>query len=161
MTWRGPLTDAAGKLMHALQHIFSSVEHGYSARQGRGFQTAAVAAELVGTDDLRALENAAFYAVSRERREAEEFPIKETFFRLPSGRAALGRTVNWGTDSLGREGNYLTHHLIFNREDLLAAGVQPLSLFDAARLAAAHTDLTPRDLAPLTIEVAPERAVSH
>jgi hypothetical protein len=143
--------------LRALQHIFSSVERGYDPQLGRGFQTVAVAAELVGTEDLRALERAAFYTVSRERRAARDFPVKEAFFRLPSGRFALGRTVDWGTDSLGREGNYLTHHLILRRDDLLAAGGNPFALLDTARLAEPGLDLTPRALLPLAIEIAPTK----
>lgn len=146
-------------IINALQHIFSSVERGYDPRRKRGFQTVALAVELVGTEDLRVLEDAAFYALSRERRAAREFPVKETFFRLPSGRFALGRTVNWGTDSLGREGNYLAHHLVLDRADLLAAGANPLAVLDAAplaeKLAEAGLDLTPRTLPPLELEVAP------
>jgi GTPase-associated protein 1, N-terminal domain type 2/GTPase-associated protein 1, middle domain len=140
--------------LNALQHIFSSVERGYFAQQGRGFQTVAVTPELAETEDLRVLEEAAFYAVSRERRQSGELPIKETFFRLPSGRFAIGRTINLGTDSLGREGNYLTHHLVFSRDDLLAAGAQTLNLLDATPPVTADTDLTPRELPSLFLEVA-------
>lgn len=144
--------------MCALQHIFSNVERGYFARHGNGFQTVAVAAELVGTDDLHLLESAAFYAVSSERRDAGEIPVKETFFRLPSGRFAIGRTVNWGTDSAGRIGNYLTHHVILSRDELIAAGARPLSLLDAMPLATADTDLTPRELPPLPLKSASLKA---
>lgn len=140
-------------IINALQHLFSSVERGYDPRRKRGFQTVAVAEELVGTEDLRVLEDAAFYAVSAERRAAKDFPVKETFFRLPSGSFAVGRTVNWGTDSLGREGNYLTHHLVCKRDDLLAARANPFAMLDAARLAEADSDLTPRALPPLALEV--------
>ncbi|MGH9841372.1 MAG: hypothetical protein ACREEM_21670 [Blastocatellia bacterium] len=151
--------------LHALQHIFSSVEHGYDSRRKRGFQTVAMAEELVGTEDLRALEDAAFYAVSRERRAAREFPVKQAFFRLPSGRFAIGRIVNWGTDSLGREGNYLAHHLVLSRDDLLAAEANPFAILDAAQLvekmAEGGMDLTPRALPPLAIEVAPAEADFH
>ncbi len=147
--------------LRAFQHIFSSVARGYFPQQGRGFQTVAVAEELAGTEDLRALENAAFYAVSRERRRVRDFPIKQAFFRLPSGRFAIGRTVNWGTDSLGREGNYLVHHLVLSRDDLLAAGANPFAILDAARLTEGGTDLTPRALPPLAIEVAPAEADFH
>jgi len=152
-------------IINALQHIFSSVERGYDPRRKRGFQTVAVAEELAGTEDLRALEDAAFYAVSRERRAAKEFPVKQAFFRLPSGRFAIGRTVDWGTDSLGREGNYLAHHLVLSRDDLLAAGANPFAILDAARLiekmAEGGMDLTPRALPPLAIEVAPTEAGFH
>jgi hypothetical protein len=141
-------------IINALQHLFSSVERGYDPRRKRGFQTVAAAEELVGTEDLQVLEDAAFYAVSTERRAAKDFPVKETFFRLPSGRFAVGRTVNWGTDSLGREGNYLTHHLVCQRDDLLAAGANPFAVLDAARLAEADSDLTPRALPPLALKVA-------
>ena len=148
-------------IINALQHIFSSVERGYDPRRKRGFQTVALAEELVGTEDLRALEDAAFYAVSRERRAAKDFPVKQAFLRLPSGRFAIGRTVDWGTDSLGREGNYLAHHLVISRDGLLAAGANPFAILDAARLAEGGVDLTPRALPPLTIDVAPAEADFH
>ncbi len=141
-------------IIHVLPHLFSSVERGFDPRRNRGFQTVAVAEALVGTEDLQVLEDAAFYAVSTERRAAKDFPVKETFFRLPSGRFAIGYTVNWGTDSLGREGNYLTHHLVCTREDLLAVEANPFALLDAPRLAEADSDLTPRALPALTLEVA-------
>jgi hypothetical protein len=141
-------------IIHVLPHLFSSVERGFDPRRQRGFQTVAVAEELVGTEDLQVLEDAAFYALSTERRAAQDYPVKETFFRLPSGRFAIGRTVNWGTDSLGRDGNYLTHHLVCTREDLLAAGANPFAIFAAARWAEADSDLTPRALPALALEVA-------
>jgi hypothetical protein len=79
---------------NALQHIFSSVERGYDPRRKRGFQTVAASEELAGTEDLRALEKAAFYTISRERRRVRDFPVKQAFSRLPSGRFAIGRTVD-------------------------------------------------------------------
>lgn len=139
----------------ALQHLFSSVERGYTSGRGRGFQTAAVSRELAGTEDLKVLEKAAFYAIPRERRAAGELPVKEVFFHLPSGRVALGRTVDWGQDSMGRDGNYLAHHLILEREAFVAAGANPFPFLDAADLAAPGTDLTPRDLPALELRIDP------
>jgi hypothetical protein len=140
-------------VIHALQHLFSSVERGLFPQRGRGFQTLAVSAELIGTEDLRALEDVAFYALSRERIAAAAFPVKETFFQLPSGSFAIGRMVYLGTDSLGREGNYLTHHLVISRAELIAAGADPFVILDAATFADAGADLTPRELPPLVCEV--------
>ena len=141
-------------IINAWQHLFCNAARGYAPQYGRGFQTVAVSPELAGTDDLRALEDAAFYSVSYERRSAGgALPVKETFFRLPSGRVAVGRTVDWGTDQDGRTGNYLTHHLVFSREDWRAAGANPFAVLDVAPLAAPDTDVTPRDLPPLTLEI--------
>lgn len=140
--------------IHALAHLFSSVERGYSPKPRRGFQTVAVAQDLIGTADLEALERAAFYALSRERRAGDDFPVKEAFFRLPSGRFAVGRTVSAGTDSLGREGNYLAHHLVLRPHELAAAGGNPFSILEAADLAAPGMDRTPRVLPPLTLTLA-------
>jgi len=148
-------------IINALQHIFSSVERGYDPRRKRGFQTVALADELVGTEDLRALEDAAVYVVSRERRAVRDFPVKQAFFRLPSGRFAIGRTVDWGMDSFGRDGNYLAHHLVLTRDGLLAAGADPFAILDAARLAEVDLDLTPCAAAPLAIEVAAPEADFH
>jgi GTPase-associated protein 1 len=152
-------------IIKALQHLFSSVERGYDPRRKGGFQTVGVTEELTGTEDLRALEDAAFYALSRERRAARDFPVKQTIFRLPSGRFALGRTVDWGTDSLGREGNYLTYHLVFSRDDLLTAGADPFAILEAARLgekmAEGSFDMSPRALPPLAVEIAPSGIDFH
>jgi len=141
--------------LHASQHIFCNATSGYFPNQGRGFQTVAVAEEMVRTEDLRALEDAAFYTVSPERRAAGDFPVKQTFFRLPSDKFAIGQTVDWGTDSVGREGNYLAYHLILSRDELLAVGANPFVILDAARLAGVGIDLTPRALPPLVIDVTP------
>jgi hypothetical protein len=144
-------------IVHALQHFFSSVELGYFPQHGRGFQTVAVTEALVGTEDLRVLERAAFHALSPQRRVAGDRPVKETFLHLPSGRLAIGRTVDWGTDSMGREGNYLTHHVVLTRDDFLAIGANPFAILDTTRLATPETDLTVRALPPLDIETAPAR----
>ncbi len=140
--------------INVLQHLFSTVARGYFPQHGRGFQTVAVAKELVGTEDLRTLEEDSLYAVSHERRTASDFPIKETFFHLPSGRFAIGRSVDWGTDSLGRAGNYLTHHLVLGRDDWLLIGADPFAVLDALP-ATASLDLTPRDLPPMALELNP------
>ncbi|HWQ33068.1 MAG TPA: hypothetical protein VNQ79_09450 [Blastocatellia bacterium] len=142
-------------MIEALQHLFSSVERGFFPQQRRGFQTVAVSEELIGTADLQTLEDAAFYALSRERLAAALFPIKETFYQLPSGRYAVGRTIYLGLDSLGREGNYLTHHLIVSRADLLMAQADPFNLLSALPSNPAETDLTPRTLAPLIVDSNP------
>lgn len=162
-------------IVQARQHLYSSVERGYFTRHGQGFQTVAVDEELAGgsgadgsapasaSADLAVLEDVSFYAVSRERRaraegsRPEELPIKETFLRLPSGRFALGRTVAWGADALGREGNSLTHHLIVSQEELESVGTNPFLLLDAAPPLAPGLDLTPRVLPPLSLTVARTR----
>ncbi|MFN7946260.1 MAG: hypothetical protein U0Z53_12990 [Blastocatellia bacterium] len=142
-------------MIEALQHLFSSVERGFFPQQRRGFQTVAVSGELVGTADLPTLEDAAFYALSRERLAAGLFPVKETFLQLPSGRYAVGRTVYLGLDALGREGNYLTHHLIVSRADLLLVQADPFTLLSALPSNLAETDLTPRTLSPLIVASTP------
>lgn len=142
--------------LQALQHLYSSVERGYRPEHGRGFQTVAVSRELVGTDDLKLLERAAFYAV---RRRDTPLPVKEAYFKLPSGRVAIGRTVDWGMDSLGREGNYLAHHLILDADAFRAAGADAFAVLDAAQPAAPGTDLSPRDLPPLELNVSPRLLV--
>ncbi len=112
----------------------------------------------MGTEDLRVLEEAAFYALSRERRDSGEIPVKETFFHLPSGGMAVGRTIYLGTDSLGRDGNYLTHHFVFSREALSQAN--PFAILAAAPFAGPDEDLTPRELPPLKIDLDSEQAGS-
>jgi hypothetical protein len=135
----------------ALQHLFSSVQRGYFTHHGRGFQTVAVSRDLVGTEDLKIIEDAAFYSLNYERRSAGKAPVKETFFHLPSERMAIGRTVYLGTDALGRDGNYLSHHLVFDREELLKAS--PFAILESASLAGPHEDLTPRELPLLKIDL--------
>jgi hypothetical protein len=130
----------------AQQHILSSVERGYFPQHGRGFQTVALSKELVGTRDLHTLERASFYALGRHQREKGLSPVKDTFFLLPSGHYAMGRTIDFGVDSMGREGNFLTHHLIIESADLLALGASPFAIFDAMTEDGQSLDLMPRDL---------------
>lgn len=141
--------------VRALQHLFSSVERGRFPNYGRGFQTVAVSEELAGTEDLAVLEEVSFYSVSRERRARGDLPVMETFLRLPSGRFALGRTLPWGTDALGREGNYLAHHVVVTEADLCLVRGDPFALLDAVPRATPGADLTPRALAPLALAPAP------
>ena len=139
--------------VQALEHIFSSVERGLSATQGRGFQTVAVSEELVRTEDLRVLERAAFYSVTGEQRLRAELPVKETFFHLPSGRFAIGRTVDLGLDSIGREGNYLTHHFILDKEEFMSLEANPFAVLDSGRIRIDKPDLTPRLLAGASLDL--------
>jgi hypothetical protein len=136
----------------AQEHLFSNVSKGFFPELGQGFQTVALSEGLARTADLKTLERASFYAVARENRATGNLPARETFFRLPSGQYALGRSVDFGTDPLGRPGNYLTHHLIFSLEALIEMQATPFDLLAASNLAPADTDLTPRFL--------PSRALS-
>jgi hypothetical protein len=90
--------------------------------------------------------------VSRQRGE-EAHPVKEAFFRLPSGRYAIGRTVYSGTDAMGRDGNYLAHHLVIEEADLRAAGGDPFAVLDAAGLAEAGGPLVAQALPAVTLAV--------
>ncbi|HYE73433.1 MAG TPA: hypothetical protein VEF04_08880 [Blastocatellia bacterium] len=137
--------------MKIFQHIFSSVEYGLFPDQGRGFQTVAASPEL-SREELRVLEENSYYSLSREKLDAGNFPIKETFFALPNDRLALGRTTYIGVDALGRDGNYLTHHLIFDRADF-SAGVSVFAILEALPFAGSNTDLTPREIAAVDLQV--------
>jgi len=139
----------------ARQHILSSVERGYFPQQGRGFQTVAVSKELVGTRDLHTLERASFYSLNRDHRQRGQTPVKETFFQLPSGCYAIGRTIDFGVDSMGREGNFLAHHLVIESEDLIALEGNPFTLLDAIEINPQSIDLTPRELPALELRVTP------
>lgn len=141
--------------IEAPQHLFSSVERGYFPKHGRGFQTIAMTSRAIHPEDLRVLEDAAFYALSRERRAKKSYPVKETFFQLPSEKFAFGRTLYLGVDSLGREGNYLAHHLILSREEFLALEANPFVVFDGAEWADYATNLKPRELPPLSLKLNP------
>ncbi len=137
-------------VLHTSQHLFSSVERGYFPKHGRGFQTVAITPDLQGTEDLARLEDLSFYALSREARAAENKPVKEIFFKLPSGKFAIGRTVYAGTDSLGREGNYITHHVIFEEEGFDG---DVFAVLAALREIDAPSDLKPRELSKLTLKI--------
>jgi hypothetical protein len=136
--------------MNVSQHLFSSVERGYFPKHGRGFQTVAITPDLQGTEDLSRLEDLSFYALSREARTAENKPIKETFFKLPSGKLAIGRTISAGTDSLGREGNYVTHHVIFDEQDFFGNVFAVLNSLHEMDVTA---DLTPRELPKVALKI--------
>lgn len=141
-------------LIQAAQHLFASVERGYFPKHGRGFQTVAMTPELMGTEDLRVLEEVAFYSLSRERRQTGNLPVKETFLQLPSENFAIGRTIYLGVDSMGREGNYLSHHLILSRESLMSLEANPFVLLDSVEWADAQIDLKPRELTRLSLNLA-------
>ena len=136
--------------MNVSQHLFSSVERGYFPKHGRGFQTVAITPDLGRTEDLAHLEDLAFYALSREARTAENKPTKETFFKLPSGKLAIGRTISAGTDSLGREGNYVTHHVIFDEQDFSG---DVFAILNSLCEMGVATDLTPRELPKVTLKI--------
>ena len=136
------------------QHLFSSVERGYFPKHGRGFQTVAITPDLGRTEDLAHLEDLAFYALSREARTAENKPTKETFFKLPSGKLAIGRTISAGTDSLGREGNYVTQHVIFEEQDFSG---NVFAVLNSLREMDVTADLTPRELAKVTLKISDEK----
>lgn len=138
------------------QHLYSSVERGYSPVSGRGFQTVGVSQDLAASEDLKALEKVSYYAVGRDRRRSGVLPIKETFLKLPSGRFAVGRIVDWGSDSLGREGNYLARHVVFDLSQLQEWG-SPFALLDALAAQTFSSDLTPGLLPPLELEPQPVR----
>ncbi len=136
--------------MNVSQHLFSSVERGYFPKHGRGFQTVAITPDLGRTEDLAYLEDLSFYALSREARTAEIKPTKETFFKLPSGKLAVGRTISTGTDSLGREGNYVTHHVIFEEQDFSG---NVFAVLNSLREMDVTADLTPRELSKVALKI--------
>lgn len=116
-----------------LLHVAANVEAGLDGRHGSGFQTVQASEALLGTEDLQLLETVApYYEVTPQRRAAGEFPIKESFFALPSGRFAVGRTVDWGTSASGRAGNFLARHLVVDRDTFRGCGMDPFRLLDAA-----------------------------
>ncbi len=140
----------------ALRHVYSSVPEGRQAGRGSGFQTVAASPGLDGAD-LAALEKASFYALSRDRRGAgAPLPVRHTYFRLPSGRLALGRTEDHGTDALGREGNYLARHRVVEAEALAEAASGPWAVLDGAWWESAVPP--PGDLDPEEVPLRPETA---
>ncbi len=133
----------------ALQHLASNVEKGYFPQKGAGFQTVAVSEALVGTDDLRRLEDmAAYYEVTADRRAQGDLPLKESCFRLPSGAVAVGKTIDWGSSHTGRSGNYLAYHWVLPEDQYLALGADPFTLLDQEWPAMESLDLAPRALEP-------------
>src|SRR5579872_1536080 len=138
--------------IRVLEHLACNVELGYRPQRGVGFQTVALASELEDTEDLRSLEEVAPYYRVEAQRSGAELPVKESLFRLPSGRMALTRTVDWGTDPHGRVGNYLWHALVLEHPP--AQPWDPFQLLDAAGAGTVGTDLAPRLLPRRVLEVA-------
>ena len=82
--------------------------------------------------------------------------MRENLFRLPSGRLAVSRTVDWGTDPHGRAGNYLAHSLILEA-GALPEKWDPFDLLDRAGAGQPDVDLTPRAISPRNLELSPRR----
>lgn len=146
------------------EHLACNVETGYFPQRGVGFQTVAVAEELVGTEDLALLEELApYYQASAHDRDTGETPVRESLFRLPSGRLAVSRTVDWGTDPHGRAGNYLAHTLVLEA-GALPEHWDPFNLLDRAGAGKPDTELTPRAISPREIKldnVRPDESALH
>lgn len=138
--------------VEVLQHVAANVARGYTPARGCGFQTVAISRELVDSEDRPLLEDlAAYYEVSAERRCSGSLPVKESLFRLPSGRMALTRTQDWGTGPSGRAGNYLSAQLVFPPGALEGCAWDPFALLDAAIEQGRLADLSARDLPPLRL----------
>jgi hypothetical protein len=113
------------------QHIASNVASGLDPKRGVGFQTLAASEELLGTEDLRVLEEVApYYQASRADRQAGTLPIREMYYRLPSGDYAVTRIEDWGVDPHGRAGNSLAHSLVVPSAEAENTRWDPLTLLD-------------------------------
>ncbi len=113
------------------QHIASNVVKGLDPKRGVGFQTLATSEELLDTEDLRVLEEMApYYNASRADRQAGALPVRELYYRLPSGSYAVTRIEDWGADPHGRAGNSLAHSLVVPADAAESTRWDPLALLD-------------------------------
>ena len=57
-------------------------------------------------------------------------PVKFIFKKLESGKFIFGRGVYIGRDKVGREGNYLFHHLIIKEKDFREIKLNPIDVIE-------------------------------
>lgn len=138
------------------QHIASNVVKGIDPKRGVGFQTLAVSEELMGTEDLRVLEEMApYYQASRADRQTGRLPLRELYYRLPSGNYALTRIEDWGADPHGRAGNALAHSLVVPNDAAVNTRWDPLALLDHLVTTRAADLPEPGAVPPFGIEILP------
>ncbi len=142
--------------LQVLDHVATNTNRGLFPQKGAGFQTLQAAAALIGTPDLRCLEEmATYYEVDAARRASGDLPVRETFFQLPSGRVAVGRTRDAGVGPGGRAGNSLAHHVVIERAVFQAVGADPFAVLEAADPAPPGPAGDPAPLPPREIRPEP------
>jgi hypothetical protein len=125
--------------------VASNVPEGLAPERGAGFQTVWASEALLGTEDLRSLENAAsFYEVTPDRRARGDFPVRELALRLPSGRVGIGRISDAGASGSGRGGNYTACFISADVTELKETSADPFALVDRAFPEPVFGPLTPR-----------------
>jgi hypothetical protein len=140
------------------QHIYTSTTKGTLYPHRKGFQTVALTDDLMGSEELLELEMASFYSISNQRLREKNFPTKETFFRLSSGRMAMGRSTYSPPDDTGREGNFLTHHLIIEEADFKKIRGNPIYVLDHLKKIMSRKEYAVGYLPNLRFTLKPEEA---
>ena len=139
----------------AWQHIYTNVERKYSPSGTSGFQTLFYSKEGLSRKDVAEIEARVFYVFG------DPNPVKYAYFRLSSGKFAMARVAPiTGRDAAGREGRYLAHTLVCDKDAFMAARVNPLQVLNSDAFilsldaAIAQGVMQSGNLAPTTIEIA-------
>jgi hypothetical protein len=85
--------------------------------------------EGISEEECRTIESKGIYSVPISYLSIlppEKFPVKLAFYRLPSGRFAISRSIYTGKDYSGRDGNYFSHTIVFST---LPVGFVPILTF--------------------------------
>lgn len=108
-----------------------------------------VASEGIDAADREVLDRVSEASLSDVDAVSELKPVRKSFFRLPSGRFAVGRTQfgPGGKDSV----SYLAHHLVVDAPILEANGGHPFVVLDIAEWMTC-SDRVPRGLQPVWIQ---------
>ncbi len=117
----------------AHQHLYGSTSLSTSSAGSPSHGTLACSDPAMDPADLAVLERAGEATLSPADAALDLKPVRKTFFRLPSGRFAVGRTqfgdvARGGADS----SRYIAHHLIVENDALLSSGGHPFVLLDIA-----------------------------
>lgn len=76
------------------------------------------------------IEIESFSLYSRIPERGANQPVKFIFKKLKSGKFIFGKGVYIGRDKVGREGNYLFHHLVINEKDFNEIKLNPIEVIE-------------------------------
>jgi len=145
--------------IEASQHIYANLNAEQSPGGRGGFQTVFYTRSALTEAEVEEMEGRLVYFRS------EQEPVKRVFFVTSTGKPVVAQIVSLGAaDSIGRQGPYLAHGLVFPQEPFGRSGVRPLSLCARFAFARSVPDALSRgsfetgDMAPVAVAFADQDA---